>query len=87
MEITPQEIINAVRTFPVDVQEEIIGTLQKHLEKNTPSNPNEDEIERILLAKGVISEIPKRITDDEEETYAPVEVNGKPLSETILEER
>lgn len=87
MEITPQEIINRVQTFPFSVQEEIVETLQKNLEKTISSSPSEDEIEQVLLAKGLISEIPPRSTDKEEETYAPVEVVGKPLSETILEER
>ena len=47
----------------------------------------EDEVEQILLAKGIISEIPPRVPDDEEETFEPIEVPGKPLSETIIEER
>ncbi len=87
MEITPQEIISTVQTFPVSVQEEIVETLQKNQEKTISSAPNEDAIEQILLAKGLISEIPPRSTDNEEETFAPVKVDGKPLSETILEER
>ena len=47
----------------------------------------EEEVERILVAEGIISEIPTRLPDDEEETYEPIEVPGKPLSETIIEER
>jgi hypothetical protein len=87
MEMTPQEIISTVQTFPTDVQMEIVETLQKNLRKTSASTPSEDEIEQILLAKGLISEIPKRIKDKEEETYTPVRVTGKPLSETVLEER
>ena len=87
MELTPQEIISTVQTFPTSVQEEIVKTLQNNLRKTHSSIPTEDEIEQTLLAKGLISEIPKRSKDKEEETYAPVEVIGKPLSETILEER
>ncbi len=88
MEITPQEIISTVQTFPTDVQMEIVETLQRNLRKtDSPAAPSEDEIEKILLAKGLISEIPKRIRDAAEETYAPVALIGKPLSETILEER
>ena len=66
---------------------ETVRTLQKNLKKPNSSNPSEDEIEQILLAKGLISEIPKRSKDKDEETYEPIEVIGKPLSETILEER
>ena len=87
MEITPQEIISTVQTFPASVQLEIVETLQENLKKTSTAAPSEDQIEQILLAKGLISEIPKRSKDKEEETYSPVEVIGKPLSETILEER
>ena len=87
MAITANEIISTVQTFPVSVQKKIVRTLQKNLEKPKTSNPSEDEIEKLLLAKGLISEIPKRKQDKEEETYEPIEIIGKPLSETILEER
>jgi hypothetical protein len=39
------------------------------------------------VAKGIISQIPPRLPDDEEETFEPIKVSGKPLSETIIEER
>ena len=87
MEITPQEIISTVQALPIGVQKEIVKTLQKNLKKPVYSTQSEDEIEQILLAKGLISEIPKRLKDKEEESYEPIEVKGKPLSETILEER
>jgi hypothetical protein len=48
---------------------------------------NEDELEKKLLEKGLISEIPKREFDAEEEKFEPIEAIGKPISETILEER
>ena len=88
MEMTAQEIISTVQTLPVSVQEEIVKTLQRNLKKPpSASAPDEDEIERRLLAKGLISEIPPRANDAEEDTYQPILVSGKPLSESILEER
>jgi hypothetical protein len=48
---------------------------------------SEEEVDRILLAEGTISKIPALLPDDEEETYEPIDVPGKPLSETIIEER
>ena len=56
-------------------------------EPKSQESLSEDEVEQILLAKGIISEIPERLIDDEEECYEPIEVPGKPLSETIMEER
>jgi hypothetical protein len=48
----------------------------------------EDEFEHHLLEKGIISRIPPRIRDAS--FYAnrkPIEVEGKPVSEIIIEER
>lgn len=87
MEVTPQGIISRVQTFPTSVQMELVEILRKNLGKNYSPTASEDEIEQILLAKGLISEIPKRVKDREEEIYTPVKLTGKPLSETILEER
>lgn len=88
MDNTAQEIISTVQTLPFQVQEEIVKTLQQNLNaRNSSPMPDEDEIERRLLAKGLISEIPQRAEDEDEEAYTPIKVSGKPLSETIIEER
>lgn len=87
MEVTPQEIISTVQKFPISVQEEIIETLQRNLRKTSAADSAEDEIERMLLTEGLISEIPGRRVDEEEIEFVPVAVSGKALSETILEDR
>jgi len=46
----------------------------------------EEEFEQHLLKKGVISRIPPRIRDASA-NREPVEVEGKPVSEIIIEER
>ncbi len=46
----------------------------------------EQEIEKFLLEKGTISSIPSDWNDDDED-FEPIEVLGKPISETIIEER
>ncbi len=49
---------------------------------------NKSDWERRLLAKGLITEIPPRLPDDDvRKGFQPVKVNGKPISETIIEER
>ena len=48
----------------------------------------EDEFERQLLAEGFISSIPSRIeTDEEFDSFEPIEFEGEPLSEQIIRER
>lgn len=47
----------------------------------------EEELERILLAKGMIRRIPSRVPNPRHKDFKPLEVKGKPLSEIIIEER
>jgi predicted DNA-binding antitoxin AbrB/MazE fold protein len=44
------------------------------------------DILREMLAEGMISHIPEGISEEEDD-FEPVEIKGKPLSETILEDR
>lgn len=54
--------------------------------KNNP--PSREEYEKYLLAKGVISHIPTRQPPSPERAaFKPIKVEGKPISETIIEER
>ena len=48
---------------------------------------SEEEVDGILVAEGIVSEIPARVPDDDAETYEPLEAPSKPLSEAIIEER
>jgi hypothetical protein len=47
----------------------------------------EDELERRLLEVGLLSEIPPGGDLESYRRYTPVEIKGKPVSETIIEER
>lgn len=74
-----------VRTTPkVGGQSPEVGS-QNESESQQPIS--EDEVEKILLAEGIINAIPPRLSDEDEESYEPIEVPGIPLSETIVEER
>jgi predicted DNA-binding antitoxin AbrB/MazE fold protein len=46
----------------------------------------EENFLQMLLAEGLISHIPEGITDDEDD-FEPIEIEGEPLSETIIRER
>lgn len=48
----------------------------------------EDELEQMLLKAGLLSKIPPPITDfTNYRKRRPIKVKGKPVSETIIEER
>lgn len=44
------------------------------------------ELYRQMLAEGMISRIPEGGADEEDD-FEPVEIEGRPLSETVLEDR
>ncbi len=58
----------------------------KGLEEQKETRITEEDFLQYLLAKGVISEIPEGITDEEDD-FEPIEIEGEPLSETIIRER
>ncbi len=84
--MTPQEIIREVQMLPAKAQREIINTLSKNVERNDES-PTEEEIAQLMLKSGAISEIPPDWNKPETDDFEPIEIKGKPLSETILEDR
>ena len=86
--MSSQELLTEIQKLPPAEQQRLLEALKRDVKMRSERRPiTEDEVEQILLAKGIISEIPPRVPDDEEETFEPIEVPGKPLSETIIEER
>ncbi len=88
--MSTQELLAEIRKLPLEEQQQLLADLSSDMTEQTPPprEPiSEDEVERRLLAKGIISSIPSRLPDEEEEDYEPIEVEGQPLSETIIEER
>lgn len=69
------------------VRELIDSMLESSAETSSTLSP-EDLLDQRLFEAGVISEIPRRITDfTPYQNRKPIEVKGKPVSETIIEER
>jgi hypothetical protein len=69
------------------VRELIDSMLELSAETSATLSP-EDLLDQRLLEAGVISEIPRRITDfTPYQNRKTIEVKGKPVSETIIEER
>jgi hypothetical protein len=80
-------IVEEVRALTTDEQRTLRGMLDQLIATDAP-RMTEEEFEQRLLAKGIISRIPPRIRDAE--SFANrrlIEVEGKPLSEIIIEER
>jgi len=77
-------VLEEVKALTPDEQRQVRELLDSLL-----APPMTEEVfEQYLLAKGVISEIPPRILDPVfEQNRQPVEIEGKPVSEIIIEER
>lgn len=80
--MTSQEILNEIQKLPIIEQKEIAASLQKILSADSM----ELKLQKILFENGLLREIkPHRVNDLG--SFKPVEIQGKPISETILEER
>lgn len=87
--VSAQEILAEIQKLPPEDRQRLLNALLPELRDQAEARQltSEEEVDRILLAEGTISKIPALLPDDEEETYEPIDVPGKPLSETIIEER
>lgn len=80
-------LINEVKMLTPDEQRSLRDMVDELLVKSAPTM-TEEEFEQHLLKKGVISRIPPRIRDATfEANRRLIEVEGKPVSEIIIEER
>lgn len=93
--MTPTEVLNEIQKLPLNDARQIANQLTNYLREkeqavltNEEAEWREDEFERYLLAKGVASHIATRNeTDEEFDAFEMIEVEGEPLSETIIRER
>jgi len=88
MQVTVEQIANEARTLSAeDLRKlrELVNSILEKKEKN--SQMSEEEFAQYLYKKGIIGK-PAPITDfSRYENYERVAVEGKPISETIIEER
>ena len=86
--MTPQEILNTVRNLPPENRREVLEVLQSEMTETNNAPISEAEVQRILFERGVIGTIPNAADyADADDDFEPVEIKGKPLSETVIEER
>ena len=84
---TLDKILAEVKTLPLDEQRQLRDKLNEWL--GAPqAQLSEAEFEQHLVKRGILSEVPPPITDLSPCLHRkPIQVKGKPLSETIIEER
>ena len=85
---TVEKVLEEVKALTPGEQRQVHSLLDSLLENHDHSQTTENEFLQVLLQKGIITNIPNPAEDaDEDDEFEPVEVQGKPLSETVIEER
>ena len=82
---TLEQVLHDARQLSPDDLRRLIEMLSQA----GPTKPamTEEDFQAHLMSEGIISELPKPLAEREEEDFRPIRVQGKPLSETIIEER
>jgi hypothetical protein len=85
--MTPTEVLSEIQKMPLAQKRKVFSELNEQLER-TDADAKEKKFVNGLRQKGLITEIPLRLPDDElRRNFKRVEIKGEPLSETIVRER
>jgi hypothetical protein len=52
-----------------------------------PGRPDPTPLDRVLLERGVITAVPQGVSLADFDSWKPVDIQGPPISQTIIEER
>jgi len=88
--MTPTEVLSEIQKMPPTQKRQVFLELTEEFEqsKQTDLNAEEKRFVNGLRQKGLVTEIPLRLPDDEfRRNFKRIEVKGEPLSETIIKER
>lgn len=93
--MTSVEVLKEIQKLPLDQARKVADQLNDYLSKSGPiaieaNDPEKREVEfeQYLLSNGIASHIASSDeTDEEFESFELIEVEGEPLSETIIQER
>jgi hypothetical protein len=86
--MTTVEILNEIKLLPLSEKQTVFKVLEIELKPNSKISDEERrerEFDQMLMEKGVIKSIPPKWNEDDD--FEPIEFTGKPLSETIIEDR
>ncbi len=82
------QVWSAVKAMSPQERVELRNWIDKSLAEKAKETEAISELDRLLLERGIISSIPTRRSSPEEfRNWKRVKVEGKPISETIIEER
>ena len=86
--MTTTEILTEIKHLPLSEKQTVFKVLEIELKSNSEISEEERlerEFDQMLVEKGIIRAIPPNWNEDDD--FEPIEFIGKPLSETIIEDR
>ncbi len=84
-----EQVIETIRHLPAFEQKKVLDWLEEYkptIDEKASEEEVEAKVDRMLLERGILKEIPAGLTDEEDD-FEPLEIEGEPLSETIIRER
>lgn len=93
--MTPKEVLKEIQRLPLSDARQVAGQLANYLRQMEQVALTDEDVERrenafeeYLLSKGIASHVATREdTDEEFDAFEMMEVEGEPLSETVIRER
>ena len=85
---TLERIVEDLKTLTPQEQQQLRLLLDRNVAVSSGDAQGQQRLLERLLEKGVIGSIPPRLDQEEAgDFHAPIEVRGRPVSETLLEDR
>ena len=87
--MTTTEVLIQIEKLSLTEKRLVLARLEEQLNLDKSDlDSREKEFVQNLLQKGIVSEVPLRLPDDEfRQNFKRIEIKGEPLSETIIKER
>jgi hypothetical protein len=85
-----ERVLKEIKALTPEEQRQVRAALDTLLPVTPKPQMSEEEFELMLVQKGILGETLEPPSGNEIESfrsYKPIEVKGKPVSETIIEER
>ncbi len=91
MSQTAEQVISTIQHLPPNEQVRVWDWLREHPPQIDNRISNDEEFKarlfEQLMKDGLLSEVAPGLTDEEYDETQPIEIEGEPLSETIIRER
>ena len=84
-----EDVKRTIQQLPAAEQKELLEWFEEHkpIDEKVSEEDLEARVLNRLLEKGLISKIVKPMSDEEDDDFEPIEIEGEPLSKLIIRDR